>query len=189
MFDLLYNMKRIIISLFFVAVFLGNVYSQRVGIKTNTLLLGTASPNIGMEFGLNKKWSLSVEGSYNPFTFGTDKFWKHWLAQPELRLWYCHRYAGSFFGLHGLYGEYNLSAPNLGLKNRYEGNALGGGLSYGYSWILGNRWNLEVVVGGGYAKLNYTKYECGDCGESLGSFTRNYIGPTRAAVSLIYYIK
>ena len=56
-------------------------------------------------------------------------------------------------------------------------------------WILGNRWNLEASIGVGYAYLDYTKYKCKKCGEKLGSGHKNYVGPTKAAISLIYIIK
>ena len=179
-------MKKILCVLLFVGS-MTSLSAQHIGLKTNGVLLGTASPNIGVEFGLGRKFSLSNEGRYNPITFKPDLFWKHWLVQPELRWWYCHRYAGSFWGLLGFYGEYNVNIPKT-TKFRYEGNLYGVGLSYGYSWILNNRWNIEAVVGAGYARMKYDKYECGDCGEKLGTYERNYIGPTRAAISLIYFI-
>ncbi|WP_350472305.1 MULTISPECIES: DUF3575 domain-containing protein [unclassified Parabacteroides] len=36
--------------------------------------------------------------------------------------------------------------------------------------------------------MQYEKYVCYDCTEVLGIFRRHYFGPTRADVSLIFFI-
>jgi outer membrane protein OmpA-like peptidoglycan-associated protein len=41
-------------------------------------------------------------------------------------------------------------------------------------------------VGVGYAYLDYDKYSCETCGDKLGSETRNWFGPTKAGITLIY---
>lgn len=57
----------------------------------------------------------------------------------------------------------------FGLGNyRYDGKIYGAGISYGYHWILKNRWSMEATIGAGYARLDYDKYACGKCGEKLG---------------------
>ena len=38
-----------------------------VGIKTNALYWGTATPNLGLEFRLARHWSLDLEAGLNPF--------------------------------------------------------------------------------------------------------------------------
>lgn len=42
-------------------------------------------------------------GSDNPFPFHNNKKIRHWLVQPELRLWTCQCFAGHFLGLHAHY--------------------------------------------------------------------------------------
>ena len=54
--------------------------------------------------------------------------------------------------------------------------AVGGGMSYGYQFILGRYWNLELNIGVGYARLKYDKYECRTCGEKVGTETKDYLG-------------
>lgn len=171
---------------------LGNkTYLPKFALKTNTLYWATTTPNLGIEVGLARKLTLDISGNYNPWKFSDNRQLKHWLVQPELRYWLCERFNGSFFGLHGHYGEVNVS--NLDVFDmghyRYEGSVYGAGLSYGYQWILGRRWSMEAEIGVGYARLDYDKYECGKCGEKLGHNTKNYFGPTKAALSIIYFIK
>ena len=70
-----------------------------------------------------------------------------------------------------------------------EGYLYGGGVSVGHSWILKKRWSIEASVGVGYAHIVYDKYPCRACGTKLKDSSKNYFGPTKASVSLIYVIK
>lgn len=69
---------------------------------------------------------------------------------------------------------------------RYKGHALGGGIAYGYDWVLGKHWNFEFEAGVGYAHAWYDKYDCAKCSERIGSGGKNYWGVTKLAVSLVY---
>ena len=78
----------------------------------------------------------------------------------------------------------------LGLdKYRYEGSFYGGGISYGYQWIIGKRLNLEATIGVGYVRFEYDKYEYQVKGKHIKEGTKNYIGPTKVGLSLVYIIK
>ena len=150
----------------------GNSYAQKVAVKTNLLYDATTTMNLGLEIGLGKKWSLDLSGNYNPWKFDDETRLRHWGVQPELRYWLCEKFNGHFLGLHGHYAKYNV-----------------GGMSYGYQWLLGNRWSMEAVLGVGYARLDHSKYPCATCGTIQKSEKKNYFGPTKAAVSIIYIIK
>ena len=71
-------------------------------------------------------------------------------------------------------------------KYRYKGYFYCGGISYGYQFILGRHWNLGATVGVGYAYVDYKKYECKECGKQVEKSNKNYFGPTKAALNLIY---
>lgn len=174
------------------------VFAQNIGIKTNFAHWAiAATPNIQAEFALSRKYSLEVGGGYNAFDFSDNRKFKHWLIQPELRYWTCESFNGHFFGLHALAAEFNVGGfdwPIGRLKDikdfRYEGYAFGGGLSYGYQFPIARRLNLELNLGAGYARLMYDKFKCVRCGEELETDVKeNYFGVTKAAVSLIYFIK
>jgi hypothetical protein len=169
--------------------------AQKVALKNNLLYDATLTPNLALEIGLAPKMTLDLGVGYNPFTYSDNKKIKHWLVQPEFRYWFCERFNGSFLGLHFIGGEFNVGNIKLpfgiypGVDDyRYEGWAIGGGISYGYQWILGKRWNLEANLGVGYARANYDQYECASCGSLLGSDTKNYFGITRAGISLAYFL-
>lgn len=168
-----------------------------LALKTNLLYDATATLNLGVEFAIAKKWTLDVSGNYNPWSFSGSSKWKHVMLQPEVRYWTCERFNGHFVGAHLHGGAFNAGAlPALGglisdnmQQNRYQGYFYGGGLSYGYYTVLSAHWGLEASLGLGYARINYDKYPCGDCGTKIKKDTKNYFGPTKVAISLIYNIK
>ena len=74
--------------------------------------------------------------------------------------------------------------PKTEKGRHYEGWYVGGGLTYGYQWLLSEHLNLEGSIGVGYIYSPYKLY--GRCEKCLDKDHRNYVGPTKAALSLIY---
>ena len=169
------------------------------GIKTNLLYgAATLTPNLGGEIGLGKKTTLEFSGGINKWnqdgSFEDNKKLVHWFLKPEFRYWLCERFNGHFFGLHAFYGQYNIGGYDIPIVDfekefRYEGDAIGGGISYGYHWIWGKRWGMEFNIGVGVAYLDYTKSDCDKCSPPLGEYTKTYFGPTSAGIKLVYLIK
>ena len=177
------------------ATFLTKSNAQEVGIKTNFAHWATASPNLGVEIGLGKKFTLDVSAGFNPFSYSHNRQWKHWIVQPELRWWTCERFNGHFLAIHAIGGGFNVGNLSFfpfsmwdGLENnRYKGHAVGGGLSYGYAWMLGKHWNLEAEIGAGYAHAWYDQYTGSEYSELVRSdANKNYWGITKLAISLVY---
>ena len=170
--------------------------AQKVALKNNLLYDATTTLNLSLEVGLAERQTLDIGVNYNPFEFSNDKKIKHLMLQPEYRWWCCERFNGSFWGAHLLGGIGNAGNIKLpfgmypGLKkNRAEGWFIGAGVSYGYQWILGKRWNLEAGIGAGYIYFDYDMYNCGDCGDFKGRDSKHYFGLTKAAISLVFIIK
>ena len=171
--------------------------TPRFAVRTNMLHNLSTSPNLGVEYRLARRWTLELPFTINPWTYNEEKNqkFKFILIQPELRLWTCEAFNGHFFGLHGHYALFNVSAlphPPFSMnmnQRRYEGYLYGAGLSYGFQTILGARWGLEFEIGAGYARIHYEKYPCQHCARRIGEErVRNYWGLTRLGVSLIYFI-
>lgn len=173
--------------------FCTTLYSQVVGIKTNLLMDATKTISLGAEIGLSKKSTLDLTANYNPWEGSNNKMMKMLTLQPEYRYWFCERFNGHFIGIHahgGIYQFAGLKMP-FGLwenlqDHRFKGHFYGAGISYGYQWILGKHWNLEGSIGAGYARVKYEQYECKTCGNKVGEGYKNYVGPTKATISLIY---
>ena len=172
--------------------------AQKVALKTNLLYDATATVNAGIEIGLAPRWTLDISGNFNDWTMSHKRKWKHWLVQPEARYWFCERFSGHFIGIHAHGGEYNFGNLKNGIKflgsdfskltdNRYQGWYVGGGLSYGYAWILGKHWNLEAELGIGYIYTRFDKFPCAECGEKIEEdASHHYFGPTKLALSIVY---
>ena len=174
---------------------LADLHSQTLAVKSDLLTGALSSPNLSVEVKLSDRFTLEAGFHYNPFPAGGDKRWKHWFVQPELRYWMCQPFGGHFFGAHLMYGVYNAGDMKLPLglfkgvrSSRYEGDFLGLGGSYGYHFILSPRWSIETSLGVGFLHIGYERFRCLHCGEQTGGGYKNFIAPTRAAVSLVYLI-
>lgn len=200
--------KTLMMSLVLFLGICGTVSAQRLALKNNIIYDAVRTPNLSLEMAMGDKWTLDTQVGMNFFFYPTDptkpnyttKKWSHWLVQPELRYWTCDVFNGWFVGLHGHGGQMNVGGINIPyfilqnkdniMKNhRYEGYFYGGGLSLGYQWLLGNRFNLELSLGAGYTRFEYTKFNCASCGERLGKGGADYIGPTKATLSLVFFLK
>jgi fimX-like protein len=174
-----------------------SVKSQNVAIKSNLLYDAIAVANLGVEVPLAPRWTVDLSANLNAWTINEHK-WKHWLLQPEARYWLCDRFQGHFFGVHAIAGQYNVGNLHNNIKflgtdfsdlthNRYQGWMFGAGLAYGYSWILAKHWNIEAEIGLGWIHTRSDVYPCAECGTKIAEDkNHDYVGPTKAAVSLIY---
>lgn len=173
--------------------------AQKVGLKTNLISDAVTSPNLGIEFRMAPKWTMDISGQMNAWNIH-ERRWRHWMAMPEVRVWVCEAFQGSFWALHVLGGQYNVGNIDpvvkkfLGsnfseLKNhRFEGWAAGAGIGYGYAWMLGKHWNLEFELGIGWIYTRYDKYPCAVvCGTAQEKDkSHNYFGPTKLSLAIEY---
>ncbi len=125
--------------------------AQTVAVKSNILYDATATVNLGAEVAFNRHWSLDISGNYNGWDVASDKSWQHWMVQPEARYWLHEKFNGHYFGVHGVYMDYDMSHVNfMSVMKKdfaYDGNAYGGGISYGYQLYLSPHWNIEFSAG------------------------------------------
>lgn len=155
--------------------------AQNAAVKTNGLYWAALAPNAGVEFVTGGKTSVELFGAYRPWTL-VNKDARFWLAQPELRYWLCEPLEGHFFGIHLLGAQYYAFSQ----KKIYDGYLAGGGITYGYDWILSPHWNLEALIGVGYARLWYKMRPNRPCAKCFSNETGNYVGPTKIAVTISY---
>ena len=173
--------------------------AQTVGIKSNLLMDATLNPQIGIEFGVAKHWTLELDYQINAWNIKNHKL-KHYFITPEARWWYCEKFQGSFIGIHALGGQYNMGNIHnnfnfLGTHYskltdfRYEGWFVGGGISYGYAWALNKHWNIECEIGVGatytkFDRYNACDFSCGDLLEKNGHHVT--LGLTRLGLNVEY---
>lgn len=156
---------------------------------------------------MGERWTVELEGGYNPWTLDKEKNMKakHWLVSPEFRYWFCNSFQGHFIGINGNYTQFNIGAipvplqrtfislnktPEADLeKSRVEGWAVGAGITYGYAFPIARRWNLEFTAGFGYWYSIYNQYESRKCGLFQETVKKHALGPTSLGISFIYMIK
>lgn len=187
--------------LIFIVLVLGGrisqVQAQDWAIKTNLISDATATVNIGTEIGIAPKWTIDISGSYNNWSKNDSVKWKHAFIQPEARYWFCDRFSRHFIGAHLIGGAFNLGniQNNISIlgtdfsvlsQKRYQGYAYGAGVVYGFAFMLSKSVNLELELGVGYAYLDYDIFNCSGCGRKVGSDNHHYVGPTKAAVNLVF---
>jgi hypothetical protein len=167
-------------------------YLPKFAIKSNLLYMAATTLNASVEFGIGRRWTTDLAVAYNPFRLHKVGMNQLWFVQPELRYWFCQRFERHFIGLHAIYGEYNIGQVNFLTDTfkqyRYKGRGVGVGISWGYHTPISKRWAIEYSLGIGYVKLDYDKIDCYECNKVVGKRNRNYFGPTKAAVSLIFMI-
>lgn len=157
--------------------------AQSFSVKTNLLYWATLTPNLSGEIALNSRYSLDLKAAYRPWG-GIEAFdMRFWLAQPEVRYWFCETFEGHFVGLH-LHGTQYDGAIN---DKHYDGYLAGGGITYGYQWILSPRLNLEAAIGAGYARLWYDERPDLPCKKCTQSKHKDYVGPTKVTIGLCYF--
>lgn len=184
-----WSLTRKIFLLFFLVMagMSGSVTNaQELALRTNLLSWATTTVNAGAEMRIASKWSAGADIMYKAWHFlpGNRKM-DGLLIQPEIRYWFCQPFYQHFMGVHLHYGQYNGGFN----RYRYQGDLYGLGITYGYQWILGKNWNLEVSGGVGYARMNYDQYERPKCGLFIGKDSWNYFGITKIGISLVYILK
>ena len=150
------------------------------------------APNIEVEIPIGKRWSLNTEykcpwwlNSKHDFCYqllsgGMEG--RCWLGNRQKR----DRLTGHFIGLYAEGGIYDFQLRGDGYQGKYYGAA---GVTYGYARQLARHFSLEFSLGIGYLTTEYKKYTPYE-GDIIwtNSGRYNFIGPTKAKVSLVWLI-
>ena len=164
-----------------------------IAAKTNLLYDAAIVPNVGVEVYLGKNFSVAGNWMYSWWksdrvswywrTYGGDLALRYWLgrAAKEKPL------TGHHIGLYGQILTYDIEVGGRGyLGDRWS---YGGGLEYGYSLPVRQRLNIDFTLGLGYLGGEFQEYLPID-GHYVWQVTkmRNWIGPTKLEVSLIWQL-
>ena len=172
-------------------------YKPLLVVKTNMLYDLALAPNIEVEvpFGRNRRWSVMAE-YLNPW-WRLDKLNYAYEIQEaglELRRWLTPRCDGSrpwlsgmFAGLYVASAKYDLEYNGVG----DQGEVWSVGGTFGYSWPIGRRWNLELSVSAGYLGGKRRHYNAEfESSHLIYKETKSmrYFGPTKLKFSLVWII-
>lgn len=161
-----------------------SVWAQRFAVKTNAISWATLSPNIGAEIILSNKVSLDLSATFNPFQFKDYRL--HFVQlQPEVKYWFGRPLSQHYIGITGFFANNNLQFRNY----FYKGDLFAGGLTYGYAWVLNERWTMEASFGVGAVHYRQFKREAAEKFTSEPNKTGTILAPVKLGLTFSYILK
>jgi hypothetical protein len=168
-------------------------------LKTNLLYDAALLPNLAVEAPFARRWSALIYGNWSWWDTKSPKYWSHRIqwAGAGLRHWWGNRagipLTGYFTGIYVSGGTYDLRlfTKSLDDPGYLSNRSWTAGITGGYAFPLRGRWSMELNISAGYMGGFYYKYNrsrCADCYPERATGNRRYIGPTGAAVNLVYRI-
>ena len=167
------------------------LHAQQVAVKTNGLMLAAMAPNLGCEFVVGERSSidLSAFGAVN--IYGNKA--KMIGFQPEYRYWFNGRpMTREFVGIAALGVSYDITWG----RHIYQGDAAGAGITFGYSFNLSKRLNVECYGGFGAVFFRQKQYYVNDNFEDFqkneaahANATGYKLLPIKLGVSISYILR
>jgi hypothetical protein len=165
-------------------------YGQKTSIKGNVLTTLAGVPNFGIEQQLGKHFTFQFDAAASFWTID-DVPYKFIMLFPELRYYIDKSGKGFFIGGHFGGAKYKLRKWNYTHKYQEGYSVLMGG-TIGYQFILNDRLNLELFLGGGHQEASYKGYYLKTGERYDGATNYNRSGewlPYRGGIMLVYKIK
>ena len=164
--------------------------AQNIALSTNVAGyadFGTLNAEASMSVA--RQWRITAGVKYNHFMFkagedGHDLSNKKRLFAAGARFWPWHVYSGWWFAAKMQYQEYNRGG--IVSQETVEGDRVGIGATFGYTYMLAKHLNLELGIGGWAGADFYTVYECPVCGLTVGGGRKAFILPNDIIVAISY---
>lgn len=152
-------------------------------LRSNLLRWATLTPDLGVEWRVNPKWGILVDGSWTSWTWqDKDRRYALWEVTPEVR-YYMGTGKCGYLGAMYKAGHFNYKLSDMGKL----GDLMGGGLTGGYQLRLNNALSLDFSVALGCLHVDYEQYEVIDgVRVRAGKVTKNWWGPIDAGVTLVW---
>lgn len=161
-------------------------------LKTNALYDLALIPNIGAEVHLGYNFTVAANWQYSWWKNDNWKwYWRTYGGDLSVRYWFGEAarlkpLTGHHIGIYGQILTYDFL---MGQRKGVMANdwSTGYGLEYGYSMPIAERFNLDFTLGVGVNTGLYYEYlPIDDCYVWQATKRRNYIGPTKLEVSLVW---
>lgn len=166
--------------------------AQKFQVGTNAFglaCLGTL--NAEVDYAVSRHWTVGLSGYYNPFSYpreGGDLESRMQLRQRSVaasaRWWPWHVYSGWWLSGKVQWQEYNMGG--IISQQTEEGEKYGGGVTFGYAYMINPHLNLEMGLGvwGGFKQ--YTVYSCPRCGTKVAGGSKGFLMPNDLIIALSY---
>lgn len=164
-------------------------YAQKWEISTNALdYINLGTLNIEGGYAVAQHWSVHAGARYNPFSYGSEE--KGYFQNKKqsysvgARYWAWHTWSGIWVAAKAQYMEYNSGGILSGKAE--EGDAVGGSLGAGYTYMVTPHFNLDFGVGLWAGAKYYKVYSCPRCGITTEKGSKAFVMPNDILVSLSY---
>ena len=159
--------------------------AHSLSLRANLLRWVTLTPDLGVEWRLNRHVGILVNGSYTSWTWNSnDHRYALWEIAPEAR-YYIGKEKRGYIGAIYKAGSFNYKLSEIGK----QGNLMGGGLTGGYQLKLNKALNLDFSLALGCLHADYDKYIVIDgIRVRQGKETKNWWGPISAGVTLVWNV-
>lgn len=159
--------------------------AHSLSLRANLLRWVTLTPDLGVEWRLNRHVGILVNGSYTSWTWNSnDHRYALWEIAPEAR-YYIGKEKRGYIGAIYKAGSFNYKLSEIGK----QGNLMGGGLTGGYQLKLNKTLKLDFSLALGCLHADYDKYIVIDgIRVHQGKETKNWWGPISAGVTLVWNI-
>ena len=155
----------------------------RFSLRANLLRWATLTPDLGVEWRVNGKWGVVVDGTWTSWSWqDAGRRYALWEVAPAV-----HYYIGEgkrgYVGAMFKAGQFNYKLSDTGK----QGDIIGGGLTGGYVLPLCKSLSMDFSIGVGYLNADYENYKVinGTCVRQ-NSETKGWWGPVNAGVSLVW---
>lgn len=160
---------------------------NRLAIKTNLLYDALLMPSLEVEYRINDRWSVSLEGDIAWWKKKSKhKYYQLAMISPEGRYWFKTKapWHGHYVGVFVGGGWYDLENGKRG----YQGEGVMAGVSYGYMFPVTRCLSFEAAIGAGYLRAKYDEYLPEAGGHYLYQQTSktNYFGPLKLKFALVW---
>ena len=156
-----------------------------LSVRANLMRWATLTPDIGIEWHIDGKWGILLNGSYTSWRWnGKNRRYALWETTPELRYYLGEKRRG-YIGAMFKTGSFNYKFSTFGK----QGDIIGGGITGGYKMKLNDTLDLDFSLGLGCLHADYEKYTIiNDVRVRRENGSRNWLGPTSAGVTLVWVI-
>lgn len=155
-------------------------------LRANLLRWATLTPDLGIEWRVNRLWGILVHGSWTSWSWSNkDRRYALWEISPEVRH-YIGKEKRGYVGAMYKAGAFNYKLSATGR----QGDLMGGGITGGYQLRLNDALSLDFNLAVGCLHADYEKYEVIDgVRVRQGKESKNWWGPINAGVTLVWTIK
>ena len=156
-----------------------------MALKTNIAYDAFGVLNLAYECQFAEHWTAELPVMWSLWDWKESRGLRTVALQPGVKYWFSRPGSG-----HAVGADFDLAWYNARWDDdRYQTSgrpAMGASILYAYSLDMGCGWKAEFSLGVGYVNTRYNTYYNITDGALIDTRTKNYFGPTRLGITLVY---